>query len=310
MRILFLGNFSVPYTSETHHAKSLGELGHQVQCLQETKTTPGQISRASRVADLCVWGHTHGWHTHAIEAEFASALRRGVPVITYHLDLWHGLHREKDMETDPYWSVLTDFFTCDRLMADHLNANTKIRGHYLPPGVFGQECQVVPPTQRFDVCFVGSKKYHAEWPYRPHLIDWLTQTYGGNFRLYGQDGLGVVRGEELNQVYANAKVVVGDSLCLGYDYPYYHSDRVPETLGRGGFLIHPRIKGLDELYGDGKHLVLYTYNDFPELRRLIGYYLRHDEEREAIRRAGHEHVVANHTYVHRWKHILETLGMS
>ena len=33
MRIAFLGNFLVDYTSETHHAKSLGELGHQVTSL-------------------------------------------------------------------------------------------------------------------------------------------------------------------------------------------------------------------------------------------------------------------------------------
>ena len=223
MRIGFLGNFLVPYSTETHCAKTLGAMGHRVQCLQETVATAGQIAKATQECDLFIWTHTHGWHTPDIEVAFANAIARGrIPIITYHLDLWHGLGRERDMHTDPYWKVLTDFFTVDARMADWLNANTKIKGHYLPAGVFDQECYMAPPdNDRFDVCFVGSRRYHPEWPYRPKLIDWLENTYKGRFRLYGQDGLGVRRGEALNQIYANSRVVVGDTLCLGYTYPDY-----------------------------------------------------------------------------------------
>ena len=309
MRVAFLGNFLVDYTSETHHAKSLGSLGHEVRCLQETTATPDQIRAAAADAELFVWVHTHGWHTPEIEAALADAVNRNIPVITYHLDLWKGLDREKDMETDPYWRVLTDFFTCDKLMADYLTDNTTVKGHYLPPGVYGPECYLAEPTQQFDVAFVGSYQYHPEWPYRPQLIDWLKNTYGDRFRHYGGGGMFSVRGDDLNRVYANAKVVVGDTLCLGYNYPYYWSDRLFETAGRGGFQIFPRITGLTDHLAEDKEVVLYNYGDFDELRQKIDYYLEHDTEREAIRLAGHERTKSEHTYAHRWQQILESLNL-
>jgi glycosyltransferase involved in cell wall biosynthesis len=310
MRIAFLGNFLVDYTSETHHAKSLGELGHQVTCLQETAVHPDAIRTAAADADLFVWVHTHGWHTPEIETALADAINRNIPVITYHLDLWKGLHREQDMATDPYWKVLTDFFTCDQLMADYLTEHTSVRGHYLPPGVFGQECYMAEPDAPFDVAFVGSYQYHPEWPYRGQLVDWLRETYGDRFRHYGGGGLPTVRGAALNRVYANARVSVGDTLCLGFDYPWYWSDRLFETAGRGGFQIFPRIEGITDCLTEDKEVVLYSYGDFDELRHKIDYYLTHDSEREAIRRAGFDRTCAEHTYAHRWKHILETLNLT
>lgn len=307
MRIGFLGNFRVAYTSETHHAASLESLGHTVVRLQESVATADQIRTTVRTCDILIWIHTHGWYTRGVEDVLSDLRARNIPVITYHLDLWKGLRREKDIQTDPYWQV-DHFFTVDRLMAEWLNDNTNVRGHYLTAGVYDRECHMAAPRARFDVAFVGSRRYHPEWPWRPQLIDWLGSTYGRGFRHYGNGGLGVVRGAELNQVYADAKIVIGDSLCLGYTYPDYWSDRVYETLGRGGFLIHPRVPGMERQFEDGKHLIFYDYGDLDQLRKLIDYYLTHDDEREEIRRTGHEHVKARHTYIDRWTEILEVLA--
>lgn len=304
-----LGNYNVDYTTETHHAKTLGAMGHQVTCLQESSTNGDAIIQAARDADFLVWITTHGWKTPGLEDALAR-LRHNVPVITYHLDLFYGLERWKAYENSPYLRNMDHFFTVDKLMADWLNENTKTKGHYLTAGVFEPECYMAEPSKDFEVVFVGSKRYHSEWPYRPQLIEWLQQTYGSNFRLYGQDGLGVVRGALLNDLYASTKVVVGDTLCLNFDYPYYWSDRIPETLGRGGFLIHPRIRGLEEQYEDGKHLVLYDYGDFDQLNKLIDHYRANDSQREEIRRQGHEHTKAHHTYRHRWEEILRTLELT
>jgi hypothetical protein len=154
--------------------------------------------------------------------------------------------------------------------------------------------------------FVGSKRYHSEWPYRPQLIDWLAESYGPRFTHVGGDGAtGTIRGDDLNRLYANSKIAVGDTLCLNFVYPNYFSDRIFECLGRGGFLIHPWILGIDDLFEDGK----YPYGDWEALQFLIDYYLddANAAERERIRRAGHEHVKANHTYRHRWAQILDTI---
>lgn len=309
LKIVFLGNFQVDYTSETHHAASLESLGHTVVRLQETVASSNEVLHEACAADLFVWVHTHGWNTPGDIGAAIRALRTaGVPTLSYHLDRWLGLRRQADMRpTEPYWS-LDHFFTCDAAQADWLNEHTNMRGHYLPAGVFGPECYMATPRTRFDVAFVGSRGYHPEYPYRPKLIDWLASTYGPRFRHYGGGGLPTVRGADLNGVYADARVVVGDSLCLDPDYPgMYWSDRIYETLGRGGFLIHPRLKGLENHFSD-EHVVLYEHGDLEQLRELIDYYLAHDSEREAIQRAGHEHVKANHTYAHRWAKILEIIA--
>ena len=119
-----------------------------------------------------------------------------------------------------------------------------------------------------------------------------------------------VRGAALNQVYADAKVVVGDSLCMGFDYPYYWSDRVYETLGRGGFLVHPFIKGMDAHFTGGVDLSWYDFNDFDMLKDRIDFYLRNDSLRERVQQHGHLRVKNYHTYRHRWQAILETLELA
>jgi hypothetical protein len=88
-----------------------------------------------------------------------------------------------------------------------------------------------------------------------------------------------------------------------------NSDRIYETTGRGGFLIHPRIEGISTQFVDGEEVVFYDYDNFPQLKSLIDYYLANPEEREAIRKAGHERTKNEHTYKHRWTTILNTLGL-
>lgn len=316
MIITFVGNFHVDYSSETHHKKSLESLGHTVIPMQEGQVSTNQIFEEARKSDMLIWVHTHGWNTKPIKLTVTELFTRlkelGVPTLTYHLDLWFGIQRQKDLEEDPFYKQIGHFFTVDKLMADWFNENTDVKGHYLQAAVFDQECYYDPETLKTEqVIFVGSKGYHPEWPYRPQLIDWLRDTYGGSFTHVSGDGdTGTIRGAQLNNLYAHTKVAVGDTLCINFDYPYYWSDRVYETLGRGGFIIHPYIKGMEEHFEDGEHLVLYEYGDFDQLKMLIDFYLENDVERERIRKAGHEHVKANHTYKNRWQTIIDTLELS
>lgn len=314
MRIVFLGNFGVDFSSETHHKKSLEALGHEVVPLQEGQTDSERVLQESLASDVFVWVHTHGWETPG-ERSMASVLNilrdRGIPTLTYHLDLWFGLQRQQDLDKDDIYKHIGHFFTVDKKMADWFNDNTDVKGHYLPAGVFEPECFIDENIQKVnDVIFVGSRGYHPEWPYRPKLIDWLHETYGDRFMHFGGDGRGVVRGHELIGLYNATKVAVGDSLCINFDYPYYWSDRVYETMGRGGFLIMPYIKGLEDefkLHGDDKELVTYPFGDFDRLKELIDEALTNDDARETIRKRGHEKVKNNYTYRHRWATILKEI---
>ena len=314
-KIAFLGNFQVDYSSETHHAKSLESIGHTVVKLQERQATAQEIYREASRCDLFIWVHTHGWKTPGntgMDVVLAKLNRHGIPTMTYHLDLWFGLRRQQDLEKDNFYKTIGHFFTVDKLMADWFNENTDVKGHFIPAGVYDKECYIHedynPNKFEHDVIFVGSKGYHPEHPYRPQLIDYLKETYGKRFLHVGGDGdTGTVRGDKLNKIYANSKVAVGDSLNIGFNYPYYTSDRMFESTGRGGFTIYPRIKGLEDLFTD-EEIVLYEHGNLKDLDKKINYYLEHDEQRESIRMAGHNRTKTDHTYVHRWTAILKELG--
>lgn len=305
MRITVLGNFRDPHSTEHHHAQALTDLGHHVLPLQEFGATADGLLDGADGSDLLVWVHTHTWHTTGIAEAIRELRRSGVPTVAYHLDLWHGLDRERNLTADPYFSEVDHFFTVDPGMADWITASTPATGHYLPAAVSHRECWMAPaPRRDLKVAFVGSHNYHPEWPYRNELIARLHMRYGDDFHLIpGRDGR-QVRGGDLNRLYGRTQVVVGDTLCPGFDHPGYWSDRVYETLGRGGMLIHPRIKGLDQQFRDREHLAFYDYNDWSTLFDLIDHHLRFPVDREGIRDRGHAEVHRAHTYLHRWQTIL------
>lgn len=311
LKIVFYGNFSVDYCSEVHYSKTLKKMGHEVIELQETTITTDEVLEQALKSDLFVWVHSHGFINQGylnMGQVLEELKKNNIPTVAYHLDLYMPLDRWKEYENSPYMKV-EHFFTVDKLMAEWFNENTNVKGHYLQAGVFEQECHMAMMPKEIDVIFVGSKGYHKEWPYRPKLIDWLKENYRV-FRHIGGDGdTGTIRGLELNRFYGYSKVAIGDTLCVNYNYPYYWSDRVYETLGRGGFLIHPYIQGMEEHFEDGVHLVFYEYGDFKQLKYLIDYYIENDEEREKIRKAGYEHVKKNHTYTNRWQSIIEEIGL-
>ena len=307
MNILFLGNFEAPYSSENNYKETLEKLGHKVFALQEKKAT-GRVITAFNGIDLFIWIHTHGWNTEGISDALTELRKRNVPIITYHLDLWMGLAREKEM-TEDYFKV-DHFFTVDKAMAEWLNKNTKTKGHYLAAGAVESECLMgTANKEKFphEIVFTGSKNYHPEYSYRATLINWLHQTYGSSFAHYGSGGLQTIRGKELNDLYASAKIVIGDTLCKNFTYENYFSDRYFEVPSRGGFMIAPYINGIEDYYDIGKEIVTYTYGDFTQLKKLIDHFLVSDSEREEIRNAGYERAKQDHNYTERWKTILKTI---
>ena len=304
-----LGNKRADFCSEVHYWKTLLKMGHEVIFLQESEATGADIIRNSNV-DCFFFIHTHGWATHGLDGALQLLKEKGVPTFGYHLDLFLGLTREPQIHD--YVTKVDHFFTVDKLMADWLNENTSTKGYYLPPGVFEDECYMAEPNREkypHDIIFTGSRQYHPEYPYRQKLINWLKETYGDRFAHYGGGGLTGLRGHELNVLYASAKIVIGDTLCKDFTYPYYFSDRLTEVPGRGGFMIFPFIEGLQFMYDIDREIISYQYNDFAGLKDKIDYYLSSDDKRDAIRLAGHKRAKASHTYTLRLQQILNTLNL-
>lgn len=308
MKIVLLGNYDIFYSCETYYVESLEALGHHVTPLQEGEVPLEEIRDYALVSDLFIWVHGHQPHIEGMGNLLLELTAEGIKTVSYHHDLFFGLKREEELHTQDIYKHIQHFFTTDKLMAEWFNKNTEVKGHYLPSGVYHREAIMIPREKDIDVVFVGNKGYHPEWPYRPQLINWLRDNYGADWYSTEADSRGVKRGMALNQLYADAKIVIGDTLCPDFTYPYYWSDRIWETLGRGGFLIHPKIKGLEDYVEDGKHLVLYNYGDFRQLKAAIDYYLDNPQERKRIRKAGHELVKSKHTYKHRWETIIDEIN--
>jgi hypothetical protein len=301
-KVLYIGNFFADYLTETHLSNSLEELGIEVVRINEKHCNEEQIRAAAEGCDTVFYQRTFG-----MPFDFT---KLGLRSVSYTLDLYIGLGREMGMSANPFWRA--DFvFTVD---GGH-DAEFKRRGihhYYLPPAVYGKECVEGIPRKEFecDVAFVGTYHYLREWPYRKQLIDFLKKTYGNRFKLFGDvitnEDPGhkiMVFGKDLNDVYASAKVIVCDSI----NSPHYWSNRIYETLGRGGFVIHPKIEGLEKEFTYGKHFVPYDYGDFDGLKRKIDYYLNHSKEREEIRKAGHNYVKTYKTFKKRAEQIIRII---
>ena len=310
MKIVFVGNFRVPFTTENDLAWSYEKLGHKVIRMQEDYVTTQEVLQQASNADMLPYVHTHGWETRGfitMDEVMRKLENRGIPTVSTHLDTWYGLRRASDVANHPFWKTQY-VFTADG-GADEWIKSLGIPHHYLKAGVVERDCELGDFNENFayDVIFVGSKQYHPEWPYRPQLINWLEKTYGSRFAHFGGDGRGVIRGKQLNDLYASAKVVVGDTLCLNFDRQEYWSDRIYETTGRGGFMIHPFIEGLQNDFDIDKEIIVYQYGNFDELKAKIDYYLADDKKRKAIQLAGHERTKRDHTYTNRMQQVIETV---
>jgi spore maturation protein CgeB/ubiquinone/menaquinone biosynthesis C-methylase UbiE len=94
--------------------------------------------------------------------------------------------------------------------------------------------------------------------------------------------------EEMARVYAQSRIVV--NACVNRDV----NMRVFEAMASGALLITDEADGLEDLFVDGTHLVIYRQDD--NLYDLVESYLADETERERIAAAGRALVYEKHTY--------------
>ena len=317
MRVAYLGNFRAPHSTENHLARAFRHHGHTVTQVQEDDLAAWR--RLPPDFDLLLWTRT-AWHwpdpaeARRVQAQTVQRFRdAGVPVVGYHLDRWWGLAREHEVYDEP-------FFRADLLVTadgghDQQWCDAGVNHVWLPPAVSLAEAQPGTPRRNLmsDVAFVGSWQghYHAEWPHRAELVAFLRDTYGPRVRFWPQPRQQALRGQALRDLYASVKVLVGDS-CLVGGATRYISDRVPETIGRGGFLVHPAVEGVTDgtHYDDGQHLFTWPLGDWGALRDAVDEALADAPLRQLVARAGRRHVLAHHTYERRVEQLLALLPVA
>lgn len=332
IRVALIGNLEPPHSTENELRKAILACGHGGECFQEGQRDSwlrlGQrITRGPR-PDLIIWVRTASelaripvdLQTRTIDA----AKQAGIPVVGYHLDIWWGLARQRELTEVPYFRLVDMMCTAD---GGHQSewASIGVDHRWFPPAVSEFEC--VPGTPRDEyrsrVAFVGGWQggYHPEAEHRHKLIAHLQAR--GDVEFWPRKGEHAVRGPDLRDLYASVDVIVGDS-CNADGRGWYCSDRIPETLGRGGYLLHPRTTSVTDglrwspvwsgderdevpMFRDGEHLACWEAGVWDMLDDLIAASLDDPHGRRHIAETGRLHVLEHHTYTQRMRALVAML---
>lgn len=157
------------------------------------------------------------------------------------------------------------------------------------------------------VSFVGS--FATVHKPRTALLDFLSRkvplSIWGPTSNEGFTGLGLAKcykgtawGIEMYEILSQSRITVNHH---GDVAPYANNLRLFEATGVGTLLITDWKVNLHEMFELGKEVV--TYRTPEECAELIQYYLNHDDEREAIARAGQRRTLRDHTFAQRIKEL-------
>lgn len=210
-------------------------------------------------------------------------------------DLYWDYVREKHIGIMP-WFKAEKVFTTDGGHAEEWK-KAGIKHKVVRQGIYKPECEIFPGNPD-GILFVGQD--NPSNPDRKEELKFIIDTYGTRFKWYGRHDTHELRGTRLNKEFGNNQIVIGSSVYS----PYYWSNRVVETLGRGGFLIHQEVPGIRKEF---PFLVTYKRGDFDELKRLIDFYTHNEGERQRLITLNYEWVRDNYTMDKKCQELIDKL---
>jgi spore maturation protein CgeB len=165
------------------------------------------------------------------------------------------------------------------------------------------------PVWKSDVAFIGAAR--AGEPRVP-LIQKLSEicrvkVYGRDWERFGMKAaLKSVHSRGYALVCGGAKIMLGADNTSDIDG--YWSDRLPFTLGCGGFLLTNYAPGMERFYTNREHLVWYKSPE--ECVDLVREFLAKRKERERIAEQGYRYVHEHHTFHHFVDRVFELCRMA
>lgn len=113
----------------------------------------------------------------------------------------------------------------------------------------------------------------------------------------------IAYGKEAFKLYSMSKI---NFACSSVQMSGAVTQRVFDVPAAGGFLVSDKRKQLQEMFELGKEAV--GYSDPGEIPELVEHYLRKDKERAGIIKAARQRIGREHTYTHRVRALLSTVG--
>lgn len=146
-------------------------------------------------------------------------------------------------------------------------------------------------VKEYDVAFVGNPVTRE----RVEFLEHVQRSFPNSF-------ISQAPHTQMGEIYSRARIVINHALNNDLNM------RVFEAMSCGAMLLTPHLhnNGQEDLFTNRVHLV--EYHSAEETLELIDYYLTHDDEREQIAAAGHQEVIAKHTYRHRMEYILNYMN--
>ena len=207
----------------------------------------------------------------------------GVPRVGYFIDT----HRALDLRIELARNFDFTFLAQRAHIPAFVNAGIP-NVAWLPLACSPELHDMGPLNRVYDVAFVGAvpgDPGDRRW----RLLDAVRQRFPNA-------KIGQFWPEEMARIYAQAKIVV--NMCVDRDL----NMRVFEGLASGALLITDEAGGLEELFEDGVHLVIYQNDD--DLLDLIARFLDDHAARERIASQGRALVHSKHTYQHRMQQLV------
>lgn len=175
----------------------------------------------------------------------------------------------------------------------------------LRQGIYNSCCyRGIPIYKPYDILFVGNDQgpYHS---YRKELTTFLKKEYGDRFLHIGRGNEHEVRMDNLNDLIASSKVIIGESI----QHSNYWSNRIYETIGRGGFCLHAYHEGIENEYSIGEHFdVYYREKGFDQIKEKIDFWVKNDSLREKVANSGMIFTQKHHTLFNRALQLITILN--
>lgn len=293
---ILLGYRWFPTAAGYHIERALQALGHTVTyiglpCGQRAgydTTVPVDeiVAALPEKPDLYLWIDPAGRY-------FPPGIER-LPIITacYLIDVHLGHWREQAARFfDVVFIAQKDYLSRFRQAVGHDQV------HWLPLAAASDVHRDHHLPRIYDVGFVGNIARAHRKTARARRLKLIAERFRTN------DFYRVYMPEEVGRVYSQSRIVFNCSIAGDVTM------RVFEGTACGALVLTDAVaNGLDELFEIGREIVV--YQDDRDLLEKIAYYLAHEEEREAIARAGQERTLREHMYVHRMRRLTEVVSSS
>lgn len=192
-----------------------------------------------------------------------------------------------------------------------------VKSELIPFGVDRNEIENIlretDKEKKYDIVFSGS--LHRAHMSRRILLEKISEEFGNRFHLFTQSDYALT--PKLEKVYRgkvfgidNIKTLALSKIVINHHgdiLPWAHNMRLYEATAVASLLITDKLPGLKELFKIGEEVA--AYSTFEECIELIRKYLRNEEEREKIAKAGQKRTLEEHTYENRLQKLSEQIMM-